>query len=118
MNPLVWLVVVAPAAALAGLLFVWVYQDQTDRAELQREQSRVERQEFDRDFAAAWNGGALKEPETSELEKSRARVAALEARREAAELDRCKRLASLANELEGVVVGSGSPDNCKQEEHQ
>ncbi|MNQ66777.1 hypothetical protein D3C85_812770 [compost metagenome] len=119
MNPLVWLFVVAPAAAVAALLFVWVYQEQTDRGELQREQSRLERQEFDRDFAAAWNGDELKGPEGSDLEKTRARVASLEARRDAKEQEQCKRLAALAGELEGVVMAEkGTPDNCQQEQHQ
>lgn len=116
MNPLVWLFVVAPAAAVAALLFVWVYQDQTDRGELQREQSRIERQEFDRDFAAAWNGNSIEAPPASELEKTRARVASLEARRDAKEQEQCERLAALASELEGVVMADRSTaNNCQQE---
>jgi len=119
MNPLVWLFVVAPAAAVAALLFIWVYQEQTDRGELQREQSRLERQEFDRDFAAAWNGEALQSPEAAELEKTRARLAALEARRDAKEQEQCQRLAALAGELEGVVMAEkGTPDNCTKEQDQ
>lgn len=118
MNPLLWLFVVAPAAAVAALLFIWVYTDQTDRGELQREQHRVEREEFDRDFAAAWNGNPIEAPVPTDLEKSRARVAALEARRDAKEETSCKRLASLAGQLEGVVAAdSGQLDNCDQEQH-
>lgn len=118
MNPLVWLFVVAPAAAVAALLFVWVYQDQTDRGELQREQSRIERQEFDRDFAAAWNGEKIEAPQASDLEKTRARVASLEARRDAKDQEQCKRLAALASELEGVVMpAAGASDDCKKEQH-
>lgn len=114
MNPLMWLFVVAPAAALAALLFVWVYQEQTERGEIQREQHRTERLEFDRDFAAAWNGGRVETPDGSELDKSRARLAELEAARDAGEADRCERLAALAGQLEGVIVtGTGPAHNCE-----
>lgn len=119
MNPLVWLFVVAPAAAVAALLFVWVYQEQTDRGELQREQSRIERQEFDRDFAAAWNGDELKGPEVSDIEKTRARVASLEARRDTKRQEQCKRLAALAGELEGVVrADKAISKNCEKDDTQ
>jgi len=116
-NPIVWLFVVAPAAAVAALLFVWVYQEQTERGELQREQIRIERQEFDRDFAAAWNGGKVEAPQASDLEKTRARVAALEARRDAKEQEQCQRLAELAGELEGVVrAETAVSGNCEKDD--
>lgn len=117
MNPLVWLFVVAPAAALAALIFLWVYKDQSNTAELQREQHRASQLEFNRDFAAAWNGERIETPNPSELERSRARVAALEERRDAESEETCKRLAQLAEGLEGVVLAeSGQPSNCTQEQ--
>lgn len=119
MNPLVWLFVVAPAAAVAALLFVWVYQEQTDRGELQREQVRLERQEFDKDFAAAWNGGPLESPRAEDIEKTRARVASLEAKQAAKEQGRCERLASLATELGGVVqANQAASENCQKDSTQ
>lgn len=115
MNPLVWLFVVAPAAAVAAMLFVWVYQEQTERSEIQREQHRIERLEFDRDFADAWNGGQLSIPDGSELDRSRARLEALEAARDAGEADKCEKMAALAKQLEGVVMaGTGPAYNCDE----
>ena len=119
MNPLVWLFVVAPAAAVAALLFVWVYQEQTDRGELQREQSRLERQQFDQDFSAAWNGEALEAPKTEDVEKTRARIATRQPPKQAKEQERSARLASREAELEGVVkAGEATPEDCKQDNQQ
>lgn len=104
MNPIVWLFIVAPAAALAALLFVWVYQDNTERADLERERSRVERQQFDQDFANAWNGERIEAPAAEDLQKGRDRVAVLEARKEAREQESGERMQALAKELETTIT--------------
>ncbi len=115
MNPIVWLFIVAPAAVLAALLFVWVYQDSSDKGEAMREQQHLERLEFDRDFSAAWNGERIEPPAASEIEAARAKVAAIEARNAAKKLERCQRLAALAKDLETTVKGAAvAPSDCKE----
>jgi hydroxypyruvate isomerase len=115
MNPIIWLFVVAPAAVLAAVLFVWVYQDSSDKGEAMREQHQLERLEFGRDFAAAWNGERIEAPASAEIEAARAKVIATEARREAQKRERCQRLAALAKDLESTLKGvSATPSDCKE----
>ena len=37
LNPLTWLLVLAPAAVIGALLFVWVYQSNSSTADLERD---------------------------------------------------------------------------------
>lgn len=118
MNPITWLFIAAPAAVLAALLFLWVYQDNTERGDLMRERQAVEHLEFDRDFANAWNGEQLQAPKQADIDAARAKVAAIEQAKEAREAERCQKLAKLSTELENTIQGTtAAPVNCK-EKHQ
>ena len=75
LNPLTWLLVLAPAAVIGALLFVWVYQSNSSTADLERDRMRLESMEFDRDAAAAWNehGGQGATPLAHQREGERRR---------------------------------------------
>lgn len=115
MNPITWLFIVAPAAVLAAVLFVWVYQDTTDRGEEMRQQQKLERMEFDRNFANAWNGERIEAPGDDEIEAQRQKLAAIEKAKQARDLERCRKLAELAGQLETTIKGSEAlPTECKE----
>lgn len=116
MNPITWLFIVAPAAVLAAVLFIWVYQDNSSRADLVQAQSKVERLEFDRDFAKAWNGQKIEAPDNSALDQAKAKVVALETAESVRRKEQCKRLARLSNDLENSLKSQESSSiTCKED---
>ena len=92
LNPLTWLLVLAPAAVIGALLFVWVYQSNSSTADLERDRMRLESMEFDRDAAAAWNGQPLQGPNTEDMAQLRSR---------------CQRMADLAARLDTTLQEQG-----------
>ncbi|EKO2815814.1 hypothetical protein ACN3YC_004500 [Salmonella enterica subsp. enterica serovar Cerro] len=107
MNPLTWLLVLAPAAVIGALLFVWVYQSNSSTAELERERMRLESMEFDRDAAAAWNGQPLQGPSEEDMAQLRSRINAKQNAADAAAAERCKRMAELAARLDASLQEQG-----------
>lgn len=115
MNPITWLFIIAPTAVLGALLFVWVYQDNTERGEVMREQQKIERLEFDRDFANAWNGEQIEAPEQGEIDAAKAKLAAIEQAKAVRQQQRCEKLAELAGDLESTIKGAEkAPVTCKE----
>lgn len=111
-NPLTWLVVVAPAAALGAALFIWVYQDNTATADLERDRLRLESMEFDQSFAQAWNGQKITAPSGEDMARLRERIEQKEAAAELAAAQRCAKLAAVAGRLDsqlGATGGKASP---------
>ncbi|EDQ9622632.1 hypothetical protein ACRTJ0_004596 [Salmonella enterica subsp. enterica serovar Cerro] len=107
LNPLTWLLVLAPAAVIGALLFVWVYQSNSSTADLERDRMRLESMEFDRDAAAAWNGQPLQGPNTEEMDQLRSRINAKESAADAAAAERCQRMADLAARLDTTLQEQG-----------
>lgn len=110
-NPLSVAVFVAPAAVIGALVFVWIYQDQTETTGLERDRMRLESAEFDRDFSRAWNGEALEAPADADLVALRAQVDQREQSAANAAQERCQRLAELADTLTGEERANNT--NCE-----
>jgi len=106
-NPLMWLFVLAPAAVIGALLFIWVYESNTATADLERDRMRLESMEFDRDAAAAWNGEKIEAPSADSIEALRARIEAKEAAADAANAARCQKMDELAQRLNETLQEQG-----------
>ena len=104
MNPLNWLLIVAPAAVLAALLFVLIYQQTESTAQIERQRIHLESLRFDRDFAKAWNGEDLA---TKGLD---AQIEAAEAELAAAEQARPQGLKKLTQRLESLFTQGENND--------
>lgn len=114
MNPITWLFIVAPAAVLAAVLFVWVYQDNSERSEVMREQQKLEALQFDRDFAAAWNGDKIEGPEAEAINAQKQKLERIEQAKKERERERCQKLAALSKDLESTIQGEDvQPTACK-----
>lgn len=107
LNPIAWLFVLAPAAVIGALLFVWVYQSNSDDADLERERMRLDAMEFDRDAAAAWNGQQIQGPNDDEIAELRARIKAKQQAADAAASERCRKMADLAAQLDETLKKQG-----------
>lgn len=113
LNPLTFLLVLAPAAVIGALLFIFVYDGATTTADLERDRMRLESLEFQRDAAAAWNGGRLEAPDADEIARLRERIAGREAAADAAAAERCARMAELADNLSDTLKqGKGPATEC------
>ena len=118
MNPLLWLMIIAPSTVLGAILFLWVYQNNADTASLERDRMRLEQMKFDRDFAAAWNGKTILEPEADEIAALQARIKQRERVAEAAALERCQKLERMSAQLNRSLMesgGSASVGHCQGE---
>jgi len=114
-NPITWLFIIAPTAVLGAVLFIWVYQDTTERGEEMRQQQKLDHLEFDRNFANAWNGERIEAPGNGEIEAQRQKLAAMEQVKQARDLERCRKLAELSGQLETTIKGSKvQPTECKE----
>lgn len=111
-GPLTWLLIVAPTAVLAALIFIWLYQDNRAVVDLERDRHRVQQMEFDRDFSQAWNGGTLQAQPQAEIDALKAQVQAKEAVQKEAERVNCERVNQLAKELGGQLAADKTPVPC------
>ena len=98
MNPISWLLIVAPVAVLGALLFVLIYQHTDATAHIERQRIYLESLRFERDFAKAWNGEDL---DTKGLD---AQIEATEAELAAAEQVRPQGLKKLTQRLESLFM--------------
>lgn len=103
LNPFLWLLIVAPAAVLGVLVFLFVYGDQKATLEVQREQHQIEALEFDRDFSKAWNGESITGPAQAEIDQAKAHLVERKRLAEEERRQNCERLASLASDLQSTV---------------
>lgn len=108
MNPLALLVFIAPAAVLGVVVFSFVYQDQTERHDIERQKHEIRQMEFDRDFSKAWNGETLDAPDEARLAAARAELEQNQERQVERERERCERLSRLASELDPTEDSSSS----------
>ncbi|MGP9795681.1 hypothetical protein ACT3T8_18050 [Halomonas sp. AOP1-B1-8] len=109
MNPLAILFLLAPGVAIGVLLFVWVYEDQSGRVEIERQKHEVRQLEFEKDFADAWNGGTLEGPSPEQIASAKAELEAAQTAKQEREQERCEKMSSLAADIDPSSDRSGSP---------
>lgn len=117
-SPITWLLIVAPTAVLAAVLFLFVFEKNDETAALERDRLNIQRLEFDRDFATAWNNERMEAPDPTELAALKNKLVAKERAAEAAEKERCKKMQALSAELENTLKASGGSaekisNNCE-----
>lgn len=112
LNPLTWLLIVAPTAVLAAVIFIWLYQDNRAVVDIERDRHRVEQMEFNRDFAQAWNGKPIEGPAQAEIDALKGKVAAKEAAQAENEKLNCERMNRLAGELGSQLNTANEAVKC------
>ena len=113
LNPFLWLLIVAPAAVLGVLIFLFVYSDQKTTLEVQREHHQLDVMEFERDFSKAWNGETITGPSLAEIDQAKAQLAERKHQAEEEKRLNCERLASLASGLQSTVQSAAqTPITC------
>lgn len=111
-GPLTWLLIVAPTAVLAALIFVWLYQDNRAVVDLERDRHRVQQMEFDQDFAKVWNGGKIEAPAQADIDALKGQLAKKEAAQAENERLNCERMNQLAGELGGQLNTATEAIKC------
>lgn len=106
-----WILLAAPAAALAAWLFLTVYGEQKQDLVATKFEQRRDRAEFDRDFVEAWNGKVSKQLELraseadADLEKAEIARKSLATRRQAEQDEEERQLRELLQTQVGKVEG-------------
>lgn len=112
LNPLTFLLIMAPAAVIGAVLFIYVYQSSTATADLERDRIRLESLEFRQEAAAVWNGEKVPGIDPEELAQLRQRIASKEQAAENAAQERCERLAAFGEQLTGSLGQQAPAADC------
>lgn len=100
MNSSTAIIAGVPALIIGTLFFVWVYQDNKETADLERDRIRLESMKFDSDFKKAWDGEAIGSGDLEiEIAKLKAELQEKELAIKDAQNERCERLNQVSDEL-------------------
>lgn len=103
MNPMHLLLFIAPATVIGAILFVGVFDQLDDTAEIERETIHIEKMEFDQDFASAWNGGNISAVDQQEITQKKVQLQELKDLASKAKAQKKEQLARFAEELQGSL---------------
>lgn len=105
MNPIQWLLIAAPATVIAAVLFVGVFERVDNTAEIQRESVELKQMEFDKEFAAAWNGQGISAPGADEIKQKKAHLVKLKELAAKAKQEQNEKVEQLVRQLTAEING-------------